>query len=1035
MRARLLVVFCVMYNLYLPAQETLFWQDPVRHLSEAAQLIDESKYNLAAVKLDQFDKAYDGVLDQSSICLGDAAYYRALIAMHTGNSAAEDLFLAYILDHKGHQYNNIAYYQVGDLYYSKKDYKGSLEWFSKVDENGLKGDEKDDFIFRQSYSYFALKNFGSARSGFSRLTAKPGTRYYDDAVYYSGMSSFFLKDYKNALEMLLKLENSSKYKHTIPHTITQIYFLEKQYDKVISYAEPKLQQQNYALRNVPEIHHLLGMAYFEQLKFDKAAPHLEAYIKDAKNVTKEDYYLLGFVYYKAGKYKEAIAPLQQLTSLNNALAQNAMYVMGQCYLKLGQKSSARSAFQSASRMDYDKPTKEESTFLFAKLSFELGFYNEALIVLRTFNRDFTNSRFAAEADDLLAEVFLNTRAFDEAISTIEQMPSRSNQVQAVYQKLTYYRAVEKYNDGLLDVADALLDKSLKTPQDKGFEALAYYLKGDIAHIKGNYDRSIELMTKFLPMASSITPQLSTRITRQNGNYTQGYNHFRKKEYAKALEQFQASFDLQYSSDNNNKLKLYPDAILRAADCYFMTRNYSKAKEYYDIVIKRGYDALDYAIYQKGIIEGLTGNVEEKLAALKTISKNYPKSAYADEALLESGKTLMNLDRNNDALLQFNQLIANYPNSENMPSAYIQLGLIAFNSDKYEEALINYQLVIKKYPKTPSFNEALLAIKDVYIAKGDAEGYMQYVKSIPNINISASSQDSLTYQSAESQLFKGQYDKALKGFDDYLLRFPEGYFNLPARFYRAECHMKAEAFGKAKEDYLTVLQAAVGIYSERAAAKTAYIYYYKELNWVKALEYYNTEYRLASNEEYRTEALAGQMRCNYKLQQYKNCLAAISSIQQISTAPDKLQTEAIFFQALCAMDEKRYKDAQLSFTAVISKIDNEWSAASRYYLARIHHVEKRFKETEDACFDVINNYPSYAYWLVKTYILLSDNYLAQGNAFQAKVTLESILDNYAKDDDARREAAQKYEVLLEQEKNNSRIIEYTPGSEMQFDDTK
>jgi TolA-binding protein len=837
-RYLLAALFSLLLIAPLPAQDNLSKKDPVRHLKEAAQLIEEGKYNLATVLLKRFESAYADVPNASVTYLGDAAYYHALIAKSTQDAGAEDLLLAYVKEYKGHQYNNVAYYQIGELYYGKKDYRGALEWFGKVDEGALKGEEKDNFIFRQSYSYFAVNNFRQAKSGFSRLTTKPGTRYYEDATYYSGMSSYFLKEYGPALTELKRLEGSNKFGGTVPHTITRIYFVQKDYANVIAYAEPKIKQPTNQLRNVPEMQHMVGMAYFDQMKFDQAAPYLEYYVKNANNVSSEDYYQLGFVLYKAGKYKEAVPYLQKLSGLKNALGQNTLYILGQCYLQLGQKSNARSAFQSASRMDFDKPTKEESAFQFAKLSYELGFNNEALLVLNTFKTDFPNSRFANEADELLAEVFLHTRAYDEAIATIERMSSTSPKVKTAYQKMTYYRAVEKFNDGLLDAADVLLDKSLKSPQDKGFEALAYYMKGDIAHIKGNYDRSIEMIGKFLPLASNVTIQHSTRVTKGNGNYINGYNYFRQKNYNKALEQFQAAFDLQHAVDNNNKQKLYPDAVLRAADCYFMTRSYARAKEYYDIVIKRGYDALDYAMYQKAIIEGLTGNNSEKLAGLNALSKNYPASRYAPDALLESGRTLMNIERKQEAIVQFNQLIKAYPNSENIPQAYLYLGLIAFNDDKYDEALKHYQVVIRTYPKTTAFNEAMLAIKDVYIAKGDADGYLRFVQTIPNASVTVSAQDSLTYQAAEGQYLRGQYDNALKGFNDYLQRFPSGYFAISARFYRAECYLRAEDFAKAKSDYLFILEGPRDIFTERAAAKAAFIFYFKDSNWEKALQYYS-----------------------------------------------------------------------------------------------------------------------------------------------------------------------------------------------------
>jgi TolA-binding protein len=191
--------------------------------------------------------------------------------------------------------------------------------------------------------------------------------------------------------------------------------------------------------------------------------------------------------------------------------------------------------------------------------------------------------------------------------------------------------------------------------------------------------------------------------------------------------------------------------------------------------------------------------------------------------------------------------------------------------------------------------------------------------------------------------------------------------------------------------------------------------------------------LASNEDYRIEALAGQMRSYYRLRNYPASLGAIAALQKIPAISERLTVEAIYYRGLCNMEQNKLSDARQDFNTVITRIDNEWTAASRYYVARILFLEKKYKEAETASFEVINYTSSYPYWLVKTYILLSDAYLAQGNAFQARVTLESVIDNYDTDDDARREAVQKYNALLEQDKSNQRLQEQVPGNMMQFDD--
>ena len=63
-----------------------------------------------------------------------------------------------------------------------------------------------------------------------------------------------------------------------------------------------------------------------------------------------------------------------------------------------------------------------------------------------------------------------------------------------------------------------------------------------------------------------------------------------------------------------------------------------------------------------------------------------------------------------------------------------------------------------------------------------------------------------------------------------------------------------------------------------------------------------------------------------------------------------------------------------------------------------------------CFDLAKEMPNYDYWVAKTYILLADNYVRLKDNFQAKATLQSIIDNYKGKDDILSTARQKMGIL-------------------------
>jgi TolA-binding protein len=88
--------------------------------------------------------------------------------------------------------------------------------------------------------------------------------------------------------------------------------------------------------------------------------------------------------HKKDQCDKAINNLVQLSPLETALGQNAMFLLGQCYEKTGKKTEARTAFLQAARMNFDKAIQEEAWFQYAKLSYELGQTNDALVSLKNF---------------------------------------------------------------------------------------------------------------------------------------------------------------------------------------------------------------------------------------------------------------------------------------------------------------------------------------------------------------------------------------------------------------------------------------------------------------------------------------------------------------------------------------------------------------------------------------------------------------------------------------------------------------------------
>ena len=1029
----IIAVSCLMYFVS-NAQATYKQIDILKSYKEAEELINLEKFAVAQPLLQDFIQKYDNkTLDKSNLIYADAIYLKALCEKETASPEAEKDLQYFADNFKGHPKTNNAYFHLGDLAYARANYTDALVFFDKVDESALTGKDAIEFQYKRAFSNFALKKFGVARGYFNQIASNKKHPYNEEGYYYSGLSSYYLKDYNAAYKSFQQLETSKKYAKIVPYYITAIKFINKDYKGVVEYGEPKLKEKvNYQ----NEIIHLLGTSYYELKDYDKALFYLEQQTDKSLKVTPEDYYILGYVQAQKNSCDKAIKNLLELSPLQTALGQNAMFLLGQCYEKTGNKSEARNAFLQAARLTFDKGIQEEAWFQYAKLSYELGYSNDALVSLKNFIQAYPNSKYNLEAYELLADLFLMTRNYEEAMSIIEKLPTKTEKLKDAYQKMAYYRAVENYNDYKFDAADNFFEKSLKYTNIKSIEALTYYWKADMAQQQSNFDKSITITNKFLSLASNVTKEFSENINAGTGNYLQGYNYYKKKDYASASGYFlKAVSVLKNDNNSTNKQSVYPDAVIRLADCYFMQKQYKSAAQYYDEVVKANAQGADYALYQKAIIDGLAGSTNDKIAGMKTLVVRFPNSAFVDDAIMQTGNAYLLQDKDAEAIETYKSLLVKNPKSEFIPYAYLKLGLIYFNQNNLNESMNWYQKVVQNYPSTPASNEAMLAIKEIFITKGDPNGYITFANKYPGSKVTASEQDSLIYLSAEKQFFSGNIDNALQGFTTYLAQFPNGYFALQANFYQSECLFSKQDFNNALKGYEYVIKQAQNRFTERSIARAANINYYDFKNYARAYELYTKLQTVATLDENKRECLIGLMRTSFYLKKYQECLYNTTKVAALPSLPEFYKAEMAYYKGMCYYNLKDYDKSVKELEFVVKNANNEQAAESKYTVAKIYYLKGNKKQAEKDCNEYLDKFPSYEYYLGKTFILLSDIYKDDNKLLQAKATLQSLLDNYSQDDDVKAEAQQKLDAILASEMDNSRLKQQDNGLQMQFDNDK
>jgi hypothetical protein len=110
-----------------------------------------------------------------------------------------------------------------------------------------------------------------------------------------------------------------------------------------------------------------------------------------------------------------------------------------------------------------------------------------------------------------------------------------------------------------------------------------------------------------------------------------------------------------------------------------------------------------------------------------------------------------------------------------------------------------------------------------------------------------------------------------------------------------------------------------------------------------------------------------------------------------------------------------------FRTAASLSKSAYGAEARYEIADCLYQQNQLKDAEKASFEVINKAGSYEVWVTKAYLLLGDIYFKEKDYFNAKATFQSIAEN-AKVEDLRRQAQQKLDQVIEEEKKSSKVGE-------------
>ena len=868
---------------------------------------------------------------------------------------------------------NRIYALIASAYFFEGKYDDALAMFNSARLDLLGNEERDDMTYRLATCYLKTGNVKEAAIWFETLRST-SSKYAADCTYYLSYIRYSQQRYDDALSGFLSLQDNAKYKALVPYYIAEIYLIKKNYDKA------EIVAQNYlsaypGQKYTGEMYRIQGTADYHFGKYHEAVKAFGHYLKDnAEPAARRDaLYMLGMSYYRTGVYSQVPVVLGEVTTGKDELTQNAYLHMGLAYLQLADKNKARMAFEQAAASNANLKIKEQASYNYALCIHETSYsaFGESVTVFENFLNEFPNSAYANKVSNYLVEVYMNTRSYDAALKSIERIAHPSRAILEAKQKILFHLGTQYFANTQFERAILYFNQSIALGQyNLQTKANALYWRGESYYRQKN--------TEMYALAY----------------YNLAYITFHKKDYATAQDRFQKFIQLQKSGDAT----VLADAYNRIGDCHMQARRFDEAKQYYTRAENLGTPAGDYSYYQLALVAGLQKNYDGKVALLNQLANKYPNSPYAINALYEKGRSYVQSRNNSQAIATFRELLNKYPESPVSRKAAAEIGLLYYQNDDYDRAIEAYKHVITKYPGSEEARLAMRDLKSIYVEANRVDEFAALAAQMPGaIRFEPSEQDSLTYIAAEKVYMKGELTPAKASFTRYLQSYPNGAFSLNAHYYLS-------IIGKEQKDEVAVLEHAGKLleypdspYSEEALLMRGEILFnHKE--YEQAMADYKQLQARATTAERRQLGATGVLRCGALLKDDIEVIQAATTLLTEAKLTPELQNEALYYRAKAYLNQKAVKKAADDLKLLAKDTRTLYGAEAKFLVAQQMYNAGEYAAAEKEILNFIDQSTPHAYWLARSFILLSDVYVAMDKKLDARQYLLSLQQNYHNDDD-------------------------------------
>ena len=866
------------------------------------------------------------------------------------------------IDLSSDRYSDILKYEFGKYQYNNSKYKSAVKYLSQTSEYA-------DSNLMLGISYFNLKDFKVAKEYIDKIDSNNSNRNL-----LLGAIEYMEDNYINSLEYLDKIENNDPtYQKALQYKISSHYFL-KNYSKSVE-LETFINDQT---ENKDYCHYYIAESFLKLKKYDKTLSNLlniKNYI-DRENDIK---FKIAYSYYMLGLNEESKSYFNELTNQKNKYSQKSFFYLGKIFQENDKINQAKNYFYAAYRDDKDDLYTKNALLNYSKSNYIIGDYDLSIATLEKLKVEFPNFKLD-EVNGLISENYFLTNNYDKIITYLSSLKTISKLDRNKFQFITYQRGVREFNKGNFKNSIKYFNLSSRYNVNNDIYIKSLINKSEALFIGNKYNESKNVLLtllKYKPIPETLLLKAQLSLA---------YTYYNLNEYEEASKYFKIYIDSELK--NKNEEVFNSDIYLRLADSYYASKNFKKAIESYEKISEKKSDK-NYLNYQIGLsYNGINKNNQSIEFLDKVIDEG--KNSLVDDALFRKAQIYLESSEFDNSILTQNKLIQFHPYSNYLPYAYLNRATCYFNLRAYDQSEEDYLYILKNIMDEKIQNEALLGYqKVVSFTKNYSvlnESISNFRKKFPNNNIKK-----LQYENLRNLYFNQQYKEFINLMVSVDSMNEEVFNRHEINYYLAESHYKSNNMEKANIIYKKLLDSMNSKYFSRSLNRVANIYL-KQQDYKNSLTYYKKLEKNHKNNREKVESFIGILSNYFYLKNYDSVQLYSSRISQIENISFNNRNKINLLKAKSYLQNENKTAAIDMLINTINLVQDESAAEASYILAEIFFTEGKKTQALETLYSLNENFNTFENWVGKSYLLIAKIFISMDETFQAKATLESLIDN-------------------------------------------